>query len=115
MARSDFEGPDGQRSLLELFDGRRQLILYRFFFEDGVDGWPDAGCPGCSSVADGVPELGLLHARDITDRDGVAGTASESRARSYRGSRLTISRISSALHARKVVVRKLPSRATASV
>jgi predicted dithiol-disulfide oxidoreductase (DUF899 family) len=62
----DFEGPDGQRSLLELFDGRRQLILYRFYFEDGVDGWPDAGCPGCSSVADGIPELGLLHARDIT-------------------------------------------------
>ena len=49
-----------------MFDGRRQLILYRFFFEEGVDGWPDAGCPGCSSFADGIPELGLLHARDIT-------------------------------------------------
>ena len=61
-----FEGPDGQRSLPELFDGRSQLILYRFFFEEGVDGWPDAGCVGCSSVADGIPELGLLHARDIT-------------------------------------------------
>src|ERR671910_781472 len=45
-----FEGPDGRRSLLELFDGRSQLILYRFFFEEGVDGWPDAGCVGCSSV-----------------------------------------------------------------
>ena len=31
-----FEGPDGRRSLLELFDGRSQLILYRFFFEEGV-------------------------------------------------------------------------------
>ena len=41
-----FEGPDGQSSLLELFDGRSQLILYRFFFEEGVDGWPDAGCVG---------------------------------------------------------------------
>ena len=61
-----FEGPDGRRSLPELFDGRSQLILYRFFFEEGVDGWPDAGCVGCSSVADGIPELGLLHARDIT-------------------------------------------------
>ena len=38
-----FEGPDGQRSLPELFEGRRQLILYRFFFDDDVDGWPDAG------------------------------------------------------------------------
>jgi predicted dithiol-disulfide oxidoreductase (DUF899 family) len=61
-----FEGPDGRRSLPELFDGRSQLILYRFFFEEGIDGWPDAGCVGCSSVADGIPELGLLHARDIT-------------------------------------------------
>ena len=61
-----FEGPDGRRSLRELFDGRSQLILYRFFFEEGVGGWPDAGCVGCSSVADGIPNLGLLHARDIT-------------------------------------------------
>jgi len=61
----EFEGP-GRRWLPELFDDRRQLVLYRFFFEEGVDGWPEAGCPGCSSFADGVPELGLLHARDIT-------------------------------------------------
>ena len=61
-----FEGPDGPRSLPELFDERSQLILYRFFFEEGVDGWPDAGCVGCPSVADGIPNLGLLHARDIT-------------------------------------------------
>ena len=61
-----FEGPDGRRSLPELFDGHSQLILYRFYFEEGVDGWPDAGCVGCSSFADGIPELGLLHARDIT-------------------------------------------------
>jgi predicted dithiol-disulfide oxidoreductase (DUF899 family) len=61
-----FEGPDGERSLAELFDGRSQLILYRFFFEEGVDGWPDAGCAGCSSWADGIGQLGLLHARDIT-------------------------------------------------
>jgi predicted dithiol-disulfide oxidoreductase (DUF899 family) len=61
-----FEGPDGERSLVELFEGRSQLILYRFFYEEGVDGWPGAGCPGCSSFADGIPKLGLLHARDIT-------------------------------------------------
>ena len=61
-----FEGPDGQRSLPQLFEGRSQLVLYRFFFEEGVDGWPDAGCAGCSSFADGIPDLGLLHARDIT-------------------------------------------------
>src|SRR4029450_7677234 len=61
-----FEGADGQRSLPELFDGRSQLILYPVFFAEGGDGGPAAGCPGCSSVADGVPNLGLLHARDIT-------------------------------------------------
>ncbi len=61
-----FEGPDGLRSLRELFDGHHQLILYRFYFEEGVGGWPDAGCVGCSSFADGIPKLGLLHARDIT-------------------------------------------------
>lgn len=61
-----FEGPDGRRSLAELFNGRTQLVLYRFYFEEGVDGWPDAGCVGCSSVGDGIPRLGLLHARDIT-------------------------------------------------
>ena len=61
-----FEGREGERSLPELFDGRSQLILYRFYFEEGVGGWPDAGCAGCSSFADGIPVLGLLHARDIT-------------------------------------------------
>ncbi|WP_163796038.1 DUF899 family protein [Mycolicibacterium sediminis] len=61
-----FDGPDGVVSLLELFEGRSQLILYRFFFEEGVSGWPDAGCVGCSSWADGVADLRLLHARDIT-------------------------------------------------
>jgi predicted dithiol-disulfide oxidoreductase (DUF899 family) len=61
-----FEGPDGRLSLLELFEGRSQLIVYRFFFEEGVQGWPDAGCVGCSSLADGIPQLGLLHSRDIT-------------------------------------------------
>lgn len=61
-----FDGPEGQLSLLELFEGRHQLILYRFFFEEGVDGWPEAGCAGCSSWADGVADPRLLHARDIT-------------------------------------------------
>ena len=36
-----FEGPDGPASLLDLFDGRRQLIVYRFFYEPGVAGWPE--------------------------------------------------------------------------
>jgi predicted dithiol-disulfide oxidoreductase (DUF899 family) len=77
----EFEGPDGRRSLLELFDGRSQLILYRFFFEEGVPGWPDAGCVGCSSFADGVPKLGLLHSRDITF--AMASAAPQANLRRY--------------------------------
>src|ERR1700739_2675776 len=36
-----FEGPQGKLSLLDLFEGRRQLIVYRAFFEPGVFGWPE--------------------------------------------------------------------------
>jgi predicted dithiol-disulfide oxidoreductase (DUF899 family) len=43
-----FEGPTGSASLLDLFEGRRQLIIYRAFFEPGVFGWPGHGCRGCS-------------------------------------------------------------------
>src|SRR5215467_6770179 len=46
-----FDGPEGKVSLLDLFDGRRQLIVYRAFFEPGVHGWPEHGCIGCSMVA----------------------------------------------------------------
>jgi predicted dithiol-disulfide oxidoreductase (DUF899 family) len=61
-----FDGPDGKRSLLDLFDGRRQLILYHFMFAPGVDGWPDAGCPGCSMVLDQIPHIAHMHARDTS-------------------------------------------------
>ncbi len=61
-----FEGPGGRVSLLELFGGRRQLIVYRAFFEPGVHGWPDHGCPGCSLVADQVAHPAHLNARDTT-------------------------------------------------
>ncbi|HEY0746507.1 MAG TPA: DUF899 family protein [Steroidobacteraceae bacterium] len=43
-----FEGPGGKMSLLDLFKGRRQLIIYRAFFEPGVFGWPEHACRGCS-------------------------------------------------------------------
>src|SRR5215472_8651337 len=49
-----FEGPKGKASLLDLFDGRRQLIIYRAFFEPGVVGWPEHACVGCSILADQV-------------------------------------------------------------
>ena len=39
-----FDGPKGKVSLQDLFEGRRQLVLYRAFFEPGVHGWPDHAC-----------------------------------------------------------------------
>src|SRR5215469_15084094 len=38
-----FDGPQGKASLLDLFEGRRQLIVYRAFFEPDVFGWPEHG------------------------------------------------------------------------
>ena len=61
-----FEGPHGEATLLDLFEGRTQLIVYRAFFEPGVDGWPDHACRGCSLGADQVSHLAHLNARDTT-------------------------------------------------
>src|SRR5690349_14238039 len=61
-----FDGPNGRLSLLDLFDGRRQLILYRAFFEPGVNGWPEHACVGCSMMADHVCNLAHLNTRDTT-------------------------------------------------
>lgn len=59
-----FEGPKGELSLLDLFDGRRQLVIYRAFFEPGVVGWPKHACVGCSMVADQVAHPAHMNARD---------------------------------------------------
>ena len=61
-----FDGPNGKVSLLDLFEGRRQLIVYRAFFEPGVHGWPEHACIGCSMVADQVSDLSHISARDTT-------------------------------------------------
>jgi predicted dithiol-disulfide oxidoreductase (DUF899 family) len=57
-----FEGPSGPVSLLELFGGRRQLIVYHFMFHRDRG----EGCPGCSHVVDNMPHLSHLHARDTS-------------------------------------------------
>ena len=61
-----FDGPKGRVSLLDLFEGRKQLIVYRAFFEPGVFGWPEHACRGCSLGADQVSHLAHLNARDTT-------------------------------------------------
>jgi predicted dithiol-disulfide oxidoreductase (DUF899 family) len=62
----EFDGPNGKVSLLDLFEGRHQLVVYRAFFEPGVFGWPDNACRGCSLGADQVGHLAHLNARDTT-------------------------------------------------
>jgi predicted dithiol-disulfide oxidoreductase (DUF899 family) len=61
-----FQGPRGGVGLVDLFAGRRQLVVYRAFFEPGVHGWPEHACPGCSMLADHVGHLAHLNARDTT-------------------------------------------------
>ena len=61
-----FDGPHGRVGLIDLFEGRRQLIIYRAFFEPGVVGWPAHPCSGCSMVADQVAHVAHLNARDTT-------------------------------------------------
>src|SRR4029079_18390425 len=61
-----FEGPRGKVRLLDLFEGRTQLVLYHFMFAPGVGGWPNAGCPGCSFVIDQICHPAHLHARDVS-------------------------------------------------
>jgi predicted dithiol-disulfide oxidoreductase (DUF899 family) len=61
-----FEGPDGRASLLDLFEGRRQLIVYRYFYDPGMDTYPERGCGGWSFLADQVAHLAHLNARDTT-------------------------------------------------
>jgi predicted dithiol-disulfide oxidoreductase (DUF899 family) len=58
-----FDADDGTRTLPELFDGRSQLLVYHFMFGPSYE----AGCPTCSSMADGLDGLlPHLHARDLT-------------------------------------------------
>ena len=57
-----FEGPDGKASLHDLFDGRRQLLIYHFMWL-----WDEGqGCPSCSFLVDNIGHLAHLHARDTS-------------------------------------------------
>lgn len=61
-----FEGPAGAAGLGDLFQGRSQLVLYHFMFAPGTEGWPAAGCPGCSMFVDQVGDLAHFRARDTS-------------------------------------------------
>ncbi|MFL6140516.1 MAG: DUF899 domain-containing protein [Labedaea sp.] len=57
-----FEGPNGTVTLLDLFEGRRQLVVRHFMFAPG----DTEGCEGCSMQADSVGELAHIWARDTS-------------------------------------------------
>ena len=57
-----FYGPNGKPSLKDLFDGRRQLIVYHFMFDPS---W-DKGCPGCTGFIDALGDLSLVNKTDTT-------------------------------------------------
>ena len=57
-----FDSEAGPRSLLDLFDGRKQLIVQHFMF--GPD-WTE-GCDGCSMMADSIPPLSHLYAKETS-------------------------------------------------
>jgi predicted dithiol-disulfide oxidoreductase (DUF899 family) len=57
-----FDGPNGQARLVDLFEGRRQLIIYHFMFGPG---W-DQGCKHCSFITDNIGHPAHLHSRDTT-------------------------------------------------
>ena len=67
-----FEGPKGSACLADLFEGRRQLIVYRAFYAPDVTtyaaggAYPERACVGCSMVADQVAHPAHLNARDTT-------------------------------------------------
>ena len=67
-----FDGPNGPASLLDLFEERRQLIVYRAFYEPGITttaegtSYPERGCVGCSFVADQIAHPAHLNARGTT-------------------------------------------------
>ncbi|RSM84540.1 DUF899 domain-containing protein [Kibdelosporangium aridum] len=68
-----FEGAKGNVSLLDLFEGRRQLLVYHFMwrFDEGQ------GCPSCSYVIDNLGHLSHLHARDTSFAVVTRGPFSE--------------------------------------
>jgi predicted dithiol-disulfide oxidoreductase (DUF899 family) len=68
-----FESSDGKAGLLDLFEGRSQLLIYHFMwlFDEGQ------GCPSCSFLVDNIGDLSHLHARDtsfaVVTRGPIAG------------------------------------------
>ena len=76
-ARLELTGPDGPTTLLDAFEGRRQLIAYTFMWRPGLPAAEQ--CEGCTWCTSQVGELSYLHSRDITFAVLCQGPYEESR------------------------------------
>jgi predicted dithiol-disulfide oxidoreductase (DUF899 family) len=57
-----FDSPTGEKTLLDLFEGQRQLVVYHFMFDPS---WEN-GCPGCTGFVSALGDTSLLTKRDTT-------------------------------------------------
>lgn len=73
-----FEGPEGEVKLLDLFQGRRQLIVYHFMFDPS---WEKA-CAGCTGFVTDLPDLAELHEHETSL--AVIGRAPHAKLAAYR-------------------------------
>ena len=78
-----FEGPGGRATLLELFEGRRQLVLQHFMYDPS---WED-GCPMCSADVDELSDGFLQHLRDRETTFVAVGRAPFATIDAYRATR----------------------------
>ncbi|MCW2756334.1 MAG: hypothetical protein JWO46_80 [Nocardioidaceae bacterium] len=76
-ATAVLDGPDGPTTLLEAFEGRRQLVAYYFMWYRGRPA--PRQCEGCTLYTSHVRELSFLHSRDVTYAVLCQGPYDESR------------------------------------
>jgi predicted dithiol-disulfide oxidoreductase (DUF899 family) len=79
-----FAGSKGEVPLIDLFEGRRQLLLYHFMYAPSAHGWPEAGCPGCSMFLDSVGRFALTHLNARDASFAVVALASLQKIEAYR-------------------------------
>jgi predicted dithiol-disulfide oxidoreductase (DUF899 family) len=60
-ARYRFDAPEGTKTLIDLFEGRPQLVIYQF-----MDNGPDNYCPGCTHFTDNIVDLSKLADHDVS-------------------------------------------------
>jgi predicted dithiol-disulfide oxidoreductase (DUF899 family) len=79
-----FDGAEGPVTLLDLFAGQPQLLLYHFMFAPNAHGWPNAGCPGCSMFVDNIGQFTPMHLKARGVSLSLASLAPIAKVEAYR-------------------------------